>query len=126
MSATPQPARLLVVDDEQQILDLLELSLQLSGFQVTTAASGMAALACAQRQRFDLILLGVQMSPWDGIETARQLQALPTAPPIVFLGTPPAPGEAARTLAAAWLDKPFRPSQLAAVIRQTLDASKPG
>ncbi|WP_245895844.1 response regulator [Deinococcus irradiatisoli] len=113
------PPHLLVADDEQQTLELLELSLQLSGFQVTTVGSGMAALACAQRQRFDLILLGAQMSPWDGLETARQLRTLPAAPPIVLLSAAPL-DEAARALVAASLEKPFRPSQLAAVIRDTL------
>ncbi|AWN24550.1 response regulator [Deinococcus irradiatisoli] len=108
-----------MADDEQQTLELLELSLQLSGFQVTTVGSGMAALACAQRQRFDLILLGAQMSPWDGLETARQLRTLPAAPPIVLLSAAPL-DEAARALVAASLEKPFRPSQLAAVIRDTL------
>ncbi|MDB5044847.1 MAG: histidine kinase, partial [Deinococcus sp.] len=78
---------LLVVDDEAQILELLDLTLSMSGFLVTTARSGPEALTLAQSRPFDVIVLDILMTPWDGFETVRQLHAaLGTAlPPVVFL-----------------------------------------
>ncbi|MFB9992295.1 response regulator [Deinococcus oregonensis] len=114
---------LLVVDDEAQILELLDLTLTMSGFLVTTARSGPDALALAQAQAFDVIVLDILMTPWDGFETVRQLHAALGAalPPVVFLSGlnraahVPDLGNA---LIAAYLVKPFRPSQLVEVIGQ--------
>jgi two-component system OmpR family response regulator len=58
-------ARLLVVDDEETILELLSGSLRLAGFEVTTAASGVEALRAAAASRPDLILLDVMMPDGD-------------------------------------------------------------
>src|SRR6266571_3564509 len=60
-------ARLLVVDDEETILELLSGSLRLAGFEVITAASGMEALRAAAASRPDLILLDVMMPDGDGV-----------------------------------------------------------
>lgn len=123
--------RLLVVDDERQILELLALTLSMRGFEVTTALSGPQALdlarAAAPAGGFDLIVLDVVMSPWDGFETARQLGALPGTPaPIIFLTG--LAGDEARArgenLGVAYLLKPFRPSQLLEAIERAL--TRPG
>jgi len=114
---------LLVVDDEAQILELLDLTLTMSGFLVTTARSGPDALVLAQSQAFDVIVLDILMTPWDGFETMRQLHAALgiRLPPVVFLSglnraaQVPDLGDA---LIAAYLVKPFRPSQLVEVIGQ--------
>ncbi|WP_019008773.1 response regulator [Deinococcus aquatilis] len=120
---------LLVVDDEAQILELLDLTLTMSGFLVTTARSGPDALALAQSQPFDVIVLDILMTPWDGFETVRQLHAALGArlPPVVFLSglnraaQVPDLGDA---LIAAYLVKPFRPSQLVEVIGQVARAAR--
>ncbi|HTU72534.1 MAG TPA: response regulator, partial [Trebonia sp.] len=71
-----QPAdgetRLLVVEDEPTILELLSGSLRFAGFDVVTAASGKEALRAAARARPDLILLDVMMPDGDGFEVLRQ------------------------------------------------------
>ncbi|UQN06059.1 response regulator [Deinococcus sp. QL22] len=123
------PLHLLVVDDEAQILELLDLTLTMSGFLVTTARSGPDALALAQSQAFDVIVLDILMTPWDGFETVRQLHAALGAalPPVVFLSglnraaQVPDLGDA---LIAAYLVKPFRPSQLVEVIGQVARAAR--
>ncbi|ANE44843.1 histidine kinase [Deinococcus puniceus] len=120
---------LLVVDDEAQILELLDLTLTMSGFLVTTARSGPDALALAQSRAFDVIVLDILMTPWDGFETVRQLHAAlgPALPPVVFLSglnraaQVPDLGDA---LIAAYLVKPFRPSQLVEVIGQVARAAR--
>ncbi len=111
-----------MVDDERQILELLELSLSQHGFAVTPAGSGPQALKLLQTGHFDLVVLDVLMSPWDGFETARQLQLVRGCPPIVFLSgvSGAAQQHLGLTLAAAYLTKPFRPSQLVEVIRKVL------
>ena len=120
--ADPPPPRLLVVDDEAQILELLDLSLSLQGFDVFTARSGPQALELACRHTFDTVVMDVLMSPWDGLETARRIHAQlgDAAPPVVLLTGLSLPDydPAAEPLVAAALTKPFRPSELVAVIRE--------
>ncbi|MFC4452952.1 response regulator transcription factor [Deinococcus sonorensis] len=115
--------RLLLVDDERQILELLDLSLSSHGFEVMTAQSGEAALALARAQRYDLIVLDVLMTPWDGFRTARELKRLSGCPPIVFLSGMSGLSyeEQGLSLGAAYLNKPFRPAQLIEMIWRVLD-----
>jgi len=81
----PGQARVLVVDDEATIRDLLSGSLRFAGFEVVTAASGAEAVRAAARSRPDLILLDVMMPDGDGFEVARRLRADPGGIPMVFL-----------------------------------------
>ena len=81
----PGHARVLVVDDEATIRDLLSGSLRFAGFEVVTAASGAEAVRAAARSRPDLILLDVMMPDGDGFEVARRLRAAPGGIPTVFL-----------------------------------------
>src|ERR1700735_2675066 len=72
------PGRLLVVDDEKTILELLSGSLRLAGFEVTTAVSGTEAVHAASSRRPDLVLLDVMMPDGDGFEALRRVrEALP-------------------------------------------------
>jgi len=113
------PRRLLVVDDEAQILELLDLTLRLQGFEVVTARSGPEALAAACADAFDVIVMDVLMAPWDGFETVRRLQAsLGTEmPPVVFLSGLNRP-ETLPGVVSEYLVKPFRPSQLVESLRR--------
>ncbi|GMA16566.1 response regulator [Deinococcus metallilatus] len=116
----PAPGlRLLVVDDEAQILELLDLTLGLHGFTVVTACSGPHALDAARHTTFDVIVMDVLMTPWDGFETVRRLHAALGAamPPVVFLSGLNRP-EQVPGLVTEYLVKPFRPSQLVESIRR--------
>jgi two-component system, OmpR family, response regulator len=64
MTATTPEARLLVVEDEPNILELLSASLRLAGFEVATATGGLEALQAVQRHRPDLIVLDVMLPTW--------------------------------------------------------------
>src|ERR1700722_18634654 len=66
MKAVTASARLLVVDDEATILELLSGSLRLAGFEVVTAASGAEAVQAAASSRPDLVLLDVVVPDGDG------------------------------------------------------------
>lgn len=119
MTAEADGLRLLVVDDEAQILELLDLTLSLQGFQVTPARSGPLALAAAETATFDVVVMDVLMIPWDGFETVRRLQARlgPEMPPVVFLSGLNRPEEVPGVV-SEYLVKPFRPSQLVESIRR--------
>jgi two-component system OmpR family response regulator len=78
-------ARLLVVEDEPTILELLSGSLRFAGYKVVTAASGAEALRAAARARPDLILLDVMIPDGDGFEVLRQIRSGSTRVPVIFL-----------------------------------------
>jgi DNA-binding response OmpR family regulator len=66
--------RLLVVEDEKRMADLLKKALQEEGYSVTTAADGKAAVEMAQASEFELILLGVMLPSMDGLQVAQRLR----------------------------------------------------
>ncbi len=76
MSETRQ-WKILLVDDEPDILEFLRYNLQKEGYLISTAADGRQALAVAARELPDLIVLDIMMPEMDGIEACRQLRADP-------------------------------------------------
>jgi two-component system OmpR family response regulator len=78
-------ARLLVVEDEPNILELLSASLRYAGFEVVTAAAGTEAVQAAQRHRPDLIVLDVMLPDMDGFDVIRRLRGGGARIPVVFL-----------------------------------------
>jgi two-component system OmpR family response regulator len=85
-SGSPAPeARLLVVDDEPNILELLSASLRFAGFEVATAKDGNDALRVAGTFRPDLLLLDVMMPGIDGFEVVRRLRQDGQQIPVLFL-----------------------------------------
>lgn len=69
--------KILVVDDEQDILDLISYNLTKEGYQVYTAANGKLAIEKAKEVNPDLIILDVMMPVMDGIEACRVMRSLP-------------------------------------------------
>jgi len=78
-------ARLLVVDDEPNIVELLAASLRYAGFDVATAMSGAEALDVARRFRPDLLVLDVMMPGMDGFSLVRRLRGDGVRSPVLFL-----------------------------------------
>jgi two-component system OmpR family response regulator len=116
-------ARLLVVDDEPTILELLAGSLRYAGFDVVTAASGMEALRAAAASRPDLILLDVMMPDGDGFEIVRQMRSGGAQIPIIFLTARSAVGERVAGLTLGgddYITKPFSLDEVLARIRAVL------
>ena len=77
--------KVLVVDDEPAITDLLSTALRYMGYEVTTARSGMAALDSASRTPPDLIVLDVMLPDIDGFEVCRRLRSDGDFVPVIFL-----------------------------------------
>ena len=82
--STPE-ARLLVVDDEPNIRELLSASLRYAGFEVATAADGQQALTLADSFRPDLLVLDVMMPGLDGFGVVRRLRQSGRHTPVLFL-----------------------------------------
>ena len=78
-------SRLLVVEDEPSIRELLAASLRFAGFDVDTASTGTDALRCVERERPDLILLDVMLPDRDGFEVVRRLRSGGLGVPVLFL-----------------------------------------
>ena len=77
-------AKLLVVEDEPNILELLAASLRYAGFEVVTAAAGSEAVQVAQRHRPDLIVLDVMLPDMDGFDVLHRLRGGGTRTPVAL------------------------------------------
>jgi two-component system, OmpR family, alkaline phosphatase synthesis response regulator PhoP len=72
-----QSHKVLVVDDEEPILELLKYNLEKSGYEVKTAADGARAVEVAKKFLPDLVLLDIMMPKMDGVETCRLIREIP-------------------------------------------------
>ena len=66
--------RILCVDDEQSIQELVSLHMRLQGFEVETASDGKEALRLLEMESFDLVLLDIDMPEMNGLEVLRQIK----------------------------------------------------
>lgn len=69
--------KILAVDDEESILELLKYNLEKAGYEVRTALNGEVAVETAKRFRPNLVLLDIMMPKMDGVEACRQLRVVP-------------------------------------------------
>ncbi len=84
-----RPARILVVDDEESIRDLLRLVLTGEGYSVVTANDGVEAIEYLEAQRFDLIITDLVMPKVNGVEVLRAAKRIdPNYPVMVITGFP--------------------------------------
>jgi DNA-binding response OmpR family regulator len=122
--------RILVVDDEPDVVALIERTLKMYGFDVLKAYDGIGALDLVSTEKPDLILLDIMMPMMSGYEVCEQVKANPQTQqiPVVCLSsahTPDARAHSLRSGAAELITKPFMPAELVAQIRRHLrmDAS---
>ena len=78
-------SRVLVVDDDPQIVELLSATLRFAGLEIVTAANGEAALETAAEAKPDVIVLDVMLPDLDGFEIVRRLRSSGTTTPVLFL-----------------------------------------
>ncbi len=115
-------ARILVVDDIPANVKLLEARLTAEYFDVSTAHSGIEALAICERAQCDIVLLDVMMPEMDGFETCRRLKASPLTHhiPVVMVTALDQPSDRVRGLEAGaddFLTKPVSDIALLARVR---------
>jgi two-component system, OmpR family, response regulator len=120
-------ARLLVVDDEPTILELLAGTLRFAGFDVLTAVSGAEALRAAAAVKPDLILLDVMMPDCDGFDVIRRIRAGGPRIPVIFLTARDSVHERVTGLTLGgddYVTKPFSLDEVLARIRAVLRRSR--
>ncbi|MFN2529421.1 MAG: response regulator [Candidatus Baltobacteraceae bacterium] len=114
--------RILVVDDDRNLRKIITTNLELAGYDVTSAASGLEAMQVLEDLQPDLILLDVMMPAMDGYETTRRIRKHPTNShvPIILLT---AKGEVEDKVAGFdagaddYITKPFGPQEMLARVR---------
>jgi two-component system OmpR family response regulator len=127
-----EPQRLLVVDDEATVRELLSDTLRFVGFQVTSAATGAEAVEAARREPPDLILLDVMLPGIDGFEVVKRLRTAGGRPgrvPVLFLTARDDPEDKINGLTLGgddYVTKPFNLRELIARIRAVLRRSGGG
>jgi two-component system OmpR family response regulator len=115
--------RILVVEDEPAIAELISAVLRYEGFEVTTAATGNDAVRATRAERPDLILLDVMLPDDDGFRVQERLNAERDATPVIFLTARDAPADKVRGLthgADDYMTKPFNVDELVARVRAVL------
>ena len=116
-------ARILVVDDEPDILLLHRLNLEAAGHDVLLAADGQKALQRIDEDRPELVVLDVMMPVLDGWGVLEQLQLREHPPPVLIVSAKSAQEDVDRALAAGaagYLSKPFNADQLLANVTRLL------
>jgi DNA-binding response OmpR family regulator len=121
-------ARVLVVDDDPMVSDVVRRYLERGGYAVLLAADGPAALDAFHRQRADLVVLDLMLPGIDGLEVCRRLRVLAPDLPVIMLT---ALGEEAdRVLglelgADDYVTKPFSPRELTLRVQSVLRRASP-
>lgn len=122
---TETPRRILVVDDEPDVLDLVVYRLRRSGYEVIEAPNGEEGLALAISEQPDLIVADVMMPRVDGYELTRRLrdEDATRGIPIILLTARTQEADVSQGFEAGaddYLKKPFNPDELVARIRAVL------
>lgn len=111
--------RVLVVDDEPSIVDAVATSLRYEGFDVDEATTGRAALASAQSNPPDMIVLDIMLPDLDGIEVTRRLRADGIRVPVLFLTARDAVEDKVAALTVGGDDYVTKPFSLAEIVART-------
>ncbi|MGD0384829.1 MAG: response regulator transcription factor [Solirubrobacteraceae bacterium] len=126
MNADDQRVRVLVVDDEPNIVDVISMALRFEGFEVESAATGADAIAAVAARRPQLLVLDVMLPDIDGFEVARRLAGARAEVPIIFLTARDSTEDVVHGLTLGgddYVTKPFSLEELVARIRTILRRS---
>lgn len=123
------PIRLLAVDDDPVILNLLKVNFEIDGFDVITAGDGQEALETAQAEKPDVVLLDIMMPKMSGLEVTQALKSDPETKriPIMLLSAKAqeADVEVGMKMGAdAYVTKPFDPIELVQRVHDLVRARK--
>ncbi len=118
--------RILTVDDETSLTELLSMALRYEGWEVSTAASGLAAVKTAREVRPDAIVLDMMLPDFDGLEVMRRIRTEQPDVPVIFLTARDALDDRIGGLTAGgddYVTKPFSLEELVARLRALLRRS---
>ena len=120
---TMPSTKVLVVDDEPRIREVLQYALEREGFQVSTASDGGAALAKVAEGGVDLVVLDVLMPELDGLQVCRRLRQAGSSLPVIFLSSRTEVVDRILGLELGgddYVPKPFSPREVASRIKAVL------
>ncbi|MCA1832029.1 MAG: response regulator transcription factor [Actinomycetota bacterium] len=122
-------AKVLVVDDDRVIQQLLVVNLELEGFDIETASDGEEAVQKILSNKYDLVLLDIMMPKLDGREVCRRVKADPRGKdvPIIFLSARAQDLDVRQGYdlgVAAYVTKPFDPVDLIDVVSRVLNGER--
>src|SRR5690606_14570591 len=121
------PLRILAVDDEQMLTDLLAMALRMEGWEVRTASSGLEALQVAHEFEPDALVLDIMMPDLDGMSVLRRLRESGNLVPVLFLTAKDAVEDRVAGLTSGgddYVTKPFSLEELVARLRALLRRSQ--
>ncbi len=115
--------KILVVDDEPDVVTVIERTLADEDFEVLCAYDGISALDVVETERPNLVLLDIMMPMMSGYEVCQQIKANPATQdiPVICFSSAHAPEVRAQSMkagAATLLEKPFLPAELVAQVRR--------
>jgi two-component system response regulator PilR (NtrC family) len=116
--------KILIVDDEQGMRELLSMMLRREGYDVVTAANGEAALASIQAEIFDLIITDIKMPKLDGISLLRSVKELSPDTIVIVItafGTAETAVDAMKLGAYDYITKPFKNEEIKLVVQKALE-----
>ena len=122
--------KILIVEDERDIVRALTIRLQANGYEVVTAFDGAQGAFMAHKEQPDLIILDIRMPAGDGFSVAEKLkQSGPTQDiPIIFLTGSPERNSEARAMelgARFYIKKPYDPEELLDAMKRALQSEPP-
>ncbi|MGH2768877.1 MAG: response regulator [Actinomycetota bacterium] len=117
--------KILVADDDPVIIELLQVNLEMEGYEVVTAQDGEQAVVVAEQERPDLVILDIMMPGMDGWSAQRALLETPGLGriPVIFLSARAQQADLRRGYEAGvaeYVTKPFDPAALLQIIEQIL------
>ena len=118
--------KVLIVDDEPDILLMLRVNLEAAGFQTALAADGETALRRISDDAPEVVLLDVMMPVMDGWGVLQSLSATPAGPKVIVVSAKSSDRDVVRALElGAWeyVTKPFDPDDLVAIVRRVLSST---
>ena len=124
MRSTIPSGKILVVDDDKNLLELVKMRLESSGYEVTTALQEEDAIEAVKSQVFDLSVVDLQLIHRDGISLMEELHLILPDMPVIILtayGTIESAVEAMKRGAYSYLTKPFEPQDLLLQIERALE-----
>jgi two-component system, chemotaxis family, chemotaxis protein CheY len=112
----------MIVDDDQTMNSLLQILLELDGYQVILVSNGHMAISTASAQQPDAILMDVHIGDSDGLELLRQIRQHPDlkATPVIMSSGMDKEDECRTAGASAFILKPYPPEQLSATLKELL------
>ena len=116
--------RVLIVDDYPGLIELYDLALRARGFEVVGAATAGEAMTLAATERFDAVVLDVELPDGSGPELVKRMRQIPSLERAKFVGMSSYEGPEVGKRFDAFLPKPFHPKKLATILRRLTAAPK--